>query len=302
VLLAVQGAYWFFSEQKQTRGAINRRLILARQNASARDVFDTLKRERGLIGLDSEQFEYLNDLVIQTGLRLEGKMLVVIAFLLGVLFFVLFGIAFGFGLIAFVLSAVFAAITLALFLALARRKRIAKFSEQLPDSIDVIVRGVKSGYPFTIALGLVAKEMSDPIGTEFGMTSDEINFGSDIGTALDNLFRRVGHEDLLYLTMALKIQAETGGNLAEILARLSSLLRQRTMLRLKVRAISAEGRLSAVFLTAMPFVLFSVVTLMRPDYYISVRDHPIVMPLLGIALMLLLVGNVIIYRMVNFKV
>ena len=302
VLLAVQGAYWFFSEQKRTRGAINRRLILARQNASPRDVFDTLKRERGLIGLDSERFDYLNDLVIQTGLRLEGKMLVVIAFLLGVLFFVLFGFAFGFGLIAFALSAVFAAIALALFLAVARRKRIARFSEQLPDSIDVIVRGVKSGYPFTIALGLVAKEMSDPIGTEFGMTSDEISFGSDIGTALDNLFKRVGHEDLLYLTMALKIQTETGGNLAEILARLSSLLRQRTMLRLKVRAISAEGRLSAVFLTAMPFVLFGIVTLMQPDYFTSVRGHPIAMPLLAIALMLLVVGNVIIYRMVNFKV
>ena len=302
VLLAVQGAYWFFSEQQRTRGAINRRLILAKQNASARDVFDTLKRERGLVGLDSERFEYLNDLVIQTGLRLEGKMLVVIAFLLGVLFFVLFGFAFGFGLVAFALSAVFAAIALALFLALARRRRIAKFSEQLPDSIDVIVRGVKSGYPFTVALGLVAKEMSDPIGTEFGMTSDEINFGSDLGTALDNLFRRVGHEDLLYLTMALKIQTETGGNLAEILARLSTLLRQRTMLRLKVRAISAEGRLSAVFLTAAPFVLFGVVTLMRPDYYTGVREHPIVMPLLAVALMLLLAGNVIIYRMVNFKV
>jgi tight adherence protein B len=134
------------------------------------------------------------------------------------------------------------------------------------------------------------------------MTSDEINFGSDLGTALDNLFHRVGHEDLLYLTMALKIQIETGGNLAEILSRLSSLLRQRAMLRLKVRAISAEGRLSAVFLTAMPFVLFAVVTLLRPDYYLGVRDNPLIMPLLAIAVILLLVGNVIIYRMVNFKV
>jgi tight adherence protein B len=302
VLLAVQGAYWFFTEQQRTRGAINRRLILARQNASARDVFETLKRERGLIGFNNERFDYLNDFVIQTGLRIEGKMLVVIAFFLGVLFFMLFGFAFGFGLIAFSLSAVFAAIALALFLALARRKRIAKFSEQLPDSIDVIVRGVKSGYPFTVALGLVAKEMSDPIGTEFGMTSDEINFGSDMGTALDNLFKRVGHEDLLYLTMALKIQSETGGNLAEILGRLSHLLRQRAMLRLKVRAISAEGRLSGIFLTAMPFVLFAVVTLLRPEYYFGIREHPLAMPLLAIAIMLLLAGNVIIYRMVNFKV
>jgi tight adherence protein B len=302
VLLAVQGAYWFYAEQRQVRGAINRRLILAKQNASARDVLDTLKRERGLIGLDSEHFAYLNDLVIQTGLRLEGKFLIGIAFLLGVLFFVLFGLAFGYGLIAFVLSAICAGVVLVLFLAIVRRKRIARFSEQMPDALDVIVRGVKSGYPFTVALGLVAKEMSDPIGTEFGMTSDEINFGSDLGTALDNLFHRVGHEDLLYLTMALKIQTETGGNLAEILSRLSSLLRQRAMLRLKVRAISAEGRLSAVFLTAMPFVLFGVVSLLRPDYYLGVSDNPIIMPILAVASIMLLAGNVIIYRMVNFKV
>jgi tight adherence protein B len=302
VLLAVQGAYWFFTEQRQIRGAINRRLVLAKENASARDVLDTLKRERGLLGFDSERFAYLNDLIAQTGLRLEGKLLVGISFLLGVLFFVFFGLAFGYGLIAFILSAISAGVALMLFLAIVRRKRIARFSEQMPDAIDVIVRGVKSGYPFTVALGLVAKEMSDPIGTEFGMTSDEINFGSDLGTALDNLFHRVGHEDLLYLTMALKTQIETGGNLAEILSRLSNLLRQRAMLRLKVRAISAEGRLSAVFLTATPFILFAVVTLLQPDYYLGVRDNPLIMPILAIAVMLLLVGNAIIYRMVNFKV
>ena len=302
VLLAVQGAYWFFTEQRQVRGAINRRLVLAKQNASARDVLDTLKRERGLVGFDIDHFAYLNDLIIQTGLRLEGKLLVAIAFLLGLLFFALFGFALGFGLIAFVLSAIFAGVILILFLAIVRRKRIARFSEQLPDAIDVIVRGVKSGYPFTVALGLVAKEMSDPIGTEFGMTSDEINFGSDVGTALDNLFQRVGHEDLLYMTMALKIQTETGGNLAEILSRLSGLLRQRAMLRLKVRAISAEGRLSAIFLTATPFVLFAILTLLKPDYFMGVRDNPLIMPALVVGLMLLLVGNVIIYRMVNFKV
>ena len=244
VLLAVQGAYWFFTEQKRVRGAVNRRLLLAKQTGSAQEVFETLKRERGLIGLDTKHFARLNDLILQTGLRLDAKLLIVVAFLLGLLFFVLFGLAFGYGLLSFIFSAIFAAVSMVLFLALVRRKRIARFSEQLPDAIDVIVRGVRSGYPFTVALGLVAKEMSDPIGTEFGMTSDEISFGSDIGTALDNLFHRVGHEDLLYLIMSLKIQTQTGGNLAEILSRLARLLRERAILRLKVRAISAEGRLS----------------------------------------------------------
>ena len=304
VLLAVQGAYWFFSEQQRVRGAINRRLVLAKQTGSAQEVFETLKRERGLVGLDTRRFAYLNDLLVQSGLRLDQKLLMAVAFLLGLLFFVLFGMAFGYGLQSLIFATILAALSMLLFLVLTRRKRIARFSEQLPDAIDVIVRGVKSGYPFTVALGLVTKEMSDPIGTEFGMTSDEISFGSDIGTALDNLFHRVGHEDLLYLNMSLKIQTQSGGNLAEILSRLARLLRERAILRLKVKAISAEGRLSAVFLTVMPFLLFAVISLMRPDYFFNdvLANHPITMPALVLALTLLVVGNFIIYRMVNFKV
>ena len=302
VLLAVQAAYWLVTEQKSARGAINRRLLLAQESSSAREIFETLKRERGLAGLDNEQFRRLNDLVVQTGLRLDGRLLIAGGFLLGILLFLLLGFAFGYGLISLILSAICSALVLVLLLVLIRRRRIAKFSEQLPDAIDVIVRGVRSGYPFTVALGLVAKEMNDPIGTEFGMTSDEISFGSEIGSALDHLFQRVGHEDLLYLIMGLKIQMQTGGNLAEILSRLARLLRERAMLRLKVRAISAEGRLSAVFLTVMPFLLFAVITFLQPEYFFSVRDHPIVMPALILGLLMLAAGNVIIYRMVNFKV
>ena len=304
VLLGVQGAYWLFSEQQRTRGAINRRLVLAKQGAHSQEVFEALKRERGLVGLDSKHFVHLNDLIIQTGLRLDQTLLISVGFGLSVLFFILFGLAFGYGLIAFLLAVLFSMISLVFFLILVRKKRIARFAEQLPDAIDVIVRGVKSGYPFTVALALVAKEMTDPIGTEFGMTSDEISFGSEIGAALDNLFHRVGHEDLLFLTMAVKIQNQTGGNLAEILSRLAHLLRERQMLRLKVRAISAEGRLSAVFLTIMPFVLFGIISLMRPDYFFNpdVLNHPITMPVFILGLIMLAVGNVIIYRMVNFEV
>jgi tight adherence protein B len=302
VLLAVQGAYWLFAERQRARGAVNRRLVLAKQSDSTQQIFEALKRERGVVGVDNERFRRLNDLLIQTGLRLDGKLLIAVAFLLGVVFFLLLGMAFGFGLMSFFLSAICSALVLLLLLTLIRRRRIAKFSEQLPDAIDVIVRGVRAGYPFTVALALVGKEMNDPIGTEFGMTSDEISFGSDIGSALDHLSQRVGHEDLLYLIMAIKIQVQTGGNLAEILSRLARLIRERAMLRLKVRAISAEGRLSAIFLTAMPFVLFGVVTLMQPDYFFSVRNHPITMPALIFCLFMLSLGNFVIYRMVNFKV
>ena len=302
VLLAVQGAYWFFTEQRRARGAVNRRLLLAKPSSSAQEIFETLKRERGLTGLDNEQFRHLNDLFIQTGLRLDGKILITVAFSLGLLFFLLLGFALGFGLLSFIVSVICGTLVLVLGLLIIRRKRIAKFAEQLPDAIDVIVRGVKAGYPFTVALALVGKEMSDPIGTEFGMTSDEISFGAQVGSALDHLAQRVGHGDLLYLTMGLKIQMQTGGSLAEILSRLARLLRQRAMLRLKVKSLSAEGRLSAIFLTAMPFVLFGVITLMNPPYFFDVRDHPLIMPALILGLSMLMVGNFIIYRMVHFKV
>jgi len=302
VLLAVQGGYWFFAERKRVRGALNRRLLLARQIGSAQEVFEELKRERGLTGLDTARLASLNKLILQSGLRVDAKSSIFVAFALGLLFFLLIGFTLGYGLVSFILSAICAAFSMVLFFAWTRRKRIARFSEQLPDSIDVIVRGVRSGYPFTVALGLVAKEMADPIGTEVGMTSDEISFGSEVGAALDNLFYRVGHEDLLYLTMALKVQTQTGGNLGEILSRLARLLRERAMLRLKVRSISAEGRLSAIFLSAMPFVIFAIISLLNRDYYGGVRDHPLIMPAFIIGLTLLVVGNVIIYRMVNFKV
>jgi tight adherence protein B len=302
VLLAVQGGYWLFVERQRSQSAVNRRLTLAMKTASSQEVFETLKRERGLIEFDNQHLAYFNELIIQSGLRLNGKMLVTAAFFLGTLFFILFGLGLGYGLVSFSLAIIFAGLSLILYVLVIRRRRIAQFSEQLPDAIDVIVRGVKSGYPFTVALSLVAKEMSDPVGTEFGMTSDEISFGSSLGAVLDNLYRRVGHGDLLYLTMAIKIQTETGGNLAEILTQLARLIRERAMLRLKVKSITAEGRLSAVFLSAFPFVIFAIVNLISPDYFGKVRDNPIIMPAVIFALIMLFVGNVIIYRMVNFKV
>jgi len=178
---------------------------------------------------------------------------------------------------------------------------MAQFSEQLPDALDIIVRGVRVGYPLPAALSLVAQEMSDPIGTEFGITSDEISFGLDIKAAVENLYRRAGSEDVMFLVIALNIQSQTGGNLAELLARLSRMIRNRAKLRLKVRALTAEGRLSAIFLSLMPFLLFGAISFIAPDYFSSVRHHPVILPALFIGLSMLFLANVILYRMVNAK-
>jgi tight adherence protein B len=155
--------------------------------------------------------------------------------------------------------------------------------------------------PFTSAVALVAREMPDPVGTEFGMLADEIAFGLDVRSALANLYRRVGQADLLFLTVSVGIQAQTGGNLAEILSRLSKLMRNRANMRLKIKALSAEGRASAITLSAFPFVMFFLVNFISPAYYGAIRSNPIVEPAIYLGLFLLVVGNAIMYRMVNFK-
>jgi tight adherence protein B len=300
--LGVQAGYRLLFEDRKAQQVVNRRLLLSREISNPQEVLETLRRERGFIEGDNPTLRRWNDILTQSGLRLDGKVLVVVAFALSAVFFLFFGLIVGYGVSSLVLGLVFAALGMVLFFVITRQRRIARFSEQLPDALDVIVRGVRAGYPLIVALGLVAREMPDPIGSEFGMTSDEINFGLNLHSTLDNLYRRVGHDDLLFFIMSVKVQNQTGGNLAEILSRLSHLIRSRAMLRLKVRAVSSEGRLSGVFLTAMPFILFGLVTLLSPGYYRDVWDHPFITPALILGITLLLIGNFVIYRMVNFKI
>src|SRR5262249_32641100 len=216
-------------------------------------------------------------------------------------YLVALGVAMGFGIGTILLAPVATVLSILLYLKRVRSRRIARFAEQFPDAVDVIVRGVRVGYPFSSAISLVAKEMPDPIGTEFGMTADEIAFGLDIRSALENLYRRVGQEDLLFLVIAMSIQLQTGGKLSELLMRLARTVRLRQTLRLKVRALTAEGRLSGIFLSLTPFLLIGIISLLSPEYFRSVLDNPIIMPAAGFGLFLLLIGNVMMFKMINFK-
>ena len=221
--------------------------------------------------------------------------------ILAVLFYFLLSFALGSDFLALTLAVPLAAAAIYLFLQRARRRRIAAFSEQLPDALDVIVRGLRAGHPFRVALGLVAREMPDPVGSEFGIVADEIMFGLAQSAAIDNLFPRVGQPDLSFFSTAVNIQNQTGGNLAEILSRLSSMLRSRSKLRLKIRALSSEGRLSAIALSATPFILFFIITFLSPEYFVSVKDHWIIPPATVLAAFMLIIGNIALYKMVNFK-
>lgn len=301
VVLAVQAVYLVFFRLRTQKKAINRRLALGSELTGTETVLETLRRERGFTNVSSPIYQRINDWLTQTGLSINRTALVLAAVAIFIALFLIIGLIFGYGPLSVVASLFLALFFVYFYLAIARTRRIARVGEQLPDALDIIVRGVRVGHPFPMALNLVAREMPDPIGTEFGMTGDEIGFGLAVKTAVDNLYRRTGHEDLLFFVIAISIQSQTGGNLGEVLHRLSRMIRARAKLRLKVRALSAEGRMSAYALTVFPFALFGIVSFISPEYFGSVRYHPLIMPAAVIGLFMLGLANVIIYRMVNAK-
>lgn len=302
VLLAVQGLYVVFFKVRQEKAAVNRRLTLSTQLNNPNEVLDILRRERGVEFLNRfSALEQLNDLVVQSGVRANGLSFVLLSLVLGLANTALLTMALGSPVVGFVVAVPATIGLMYLYLRIAQQRRIAAFGEQFPDALDVMVRGVRAGHPFRVALGLVAREMPDPVGSEFGIVTDEVMFGLEQSVAIDNLIKRVGQPDLVFFATAVNVQHQTGGNLAEILTRLSHLLRNRSKLRLKIRALSSEGRLSAVALSLAPFVLFGIISLLSPDYFLSVKNHPIIPPLIAVCLGLLVVGNIVMYRMVNFK-
>lgn len=147
-----------------------------------------------------------------------------------------------------------------------RAKRIQQFEEQLPDAIDMVKRALRAGHPFTGAIKLVADEMDDPVAGEFGTTFADINYGNDTRRAMLGLLQRVPSVTVMALVTSILVQRETGGNLAEILDRIATVVRGRFKLQRKVKTLSAEGRLSAWILALVPLVLFAVIWVTTPDY------------------------------------
>jgi tight adherence protein B len=149
---------------------------------------------------------------------------------------------------------------------------------------------------------MVAREMGDPVGSEFGIVADEITYGADLETAMRNLYFRIGQDDLPLFVTAVAIQSSTGGNLGEILENLSSVIRQRFKMRRKIRSLASEGRASALILSSLPIAMFIVIQVITPEFYASVWHEDLTKIGLGAAGAWMLLGNFIMFKMVNFKI
>jgi tight adherence protein B len=183
-----------------------------------------------------------------------------------------------------------------------KRKRMEKFQGQLPEALDLIARALKAGQALSGALKMVADEMDDPVGHEFDKALNEINFGVGVPEALKNLANRVDCLDLKFFVIAVIIQRETGGNLAEILENIARIIRERFKLHGRIRILAAEGKLSAIILTGLPFMTAFVLFFANPQYIQVLAIDPLGRVLAGVGISLMILGIFSMKRMIAIKV
>ena len=302
--LAAEAVYLSCYSAASYRSKINRRLMLSKDSASRENVLIELRRERGLTASGDYRLGLiaLNRLILQSGTTIGFSQLIIVAVFVGLVAFATIMVIRG-SIVEAAVAGLIGAIALPyLALRFLRSRRQKKFGAQFPDALDIIVRSLRAGHPVPIAIAMVGREMPDPIGSEFGIVSDEITYGADLETALRNLYSRLGSDDLPLFVTAVAIQGATGGNLGEILENLSGVIRQRFKMRRKIRALAAEGRASAMILSALPIGLFIVIQFIAPDFYSSVWDEHLTKVLLVCAGVWMLIGNLIMFKMVNFKI
>lgn len=189
-------------------------------------------------------------------------------------------------------------------LALIRRKaarRMAVFVQQLPDALDLMARGLHVGHPLNVTIQSVARDMQDPIASEFGVIFDQVSYGDDLVNAFRDLAARVPLEDMRYLAVAIAIQHGTGGNLSEVLHTLAKVIRDRITMRKRVQAISSEGRLTSIFLSGLPLLILIATSITAPDYYLGVANDRLFRPFAITVGVLIVLNYLAMRKLVNFR-
>jgi tight adherence protein B len=182
------------------------------------------------------------------------------------------------------------------------KRRIAKFNSNFPDAIELMVRGLRSGLPITETLGIVASEISGPVGIEFRMVSDKMKIGRTMEAALQETADRLGTAEFQFFVITLAIQRETGGNLAETLSNLADVLRKRAQMKLKIRAMSSESKASAYIVGSLPFIVFTLVWMINPHYMSGFfSDQRLMVAGMG-GMVWMGIGAFIMAKMVNFEI
>lgn len=306
VVMLVEGIYLtVFGKSISLNSRVNRRLALMEKGGGREKVLEQLRKEMGqhMAVKGIPFYALLAEKAQKANIAFSPRQLV--ALMIGLSIFAYVGLTIGTGAAAAIRVILAVAMGFGgvyLWVASKAKKRVKMIEEQLPDAIELMVRSLRVGHPFSSAIGIVAREVPDPLGSEFGVISDEAAYGRDIADSLQDLAERVGLQDLRFLAVAVRIQQTSGGNLAEILAGLSSVVRARFKLFRRVAAITAEAKWSGMFLSGFPIVALIMINVLQPHYYDKVMTTPYFIPACVVVGVFLTVNVIFMKIMVSIKV
>ena len=307
VFLFVEGIYLAaFGRSIKLNSRVSRRLDLLQKTGGSREqVLEQLRKEMGqhMRGRGIPLYSVLAEKAQKGAIAFSPTQLMMIMGVVAVFVFVALTLGTQTGIAVRAVLAPVAGVGIVYMWVNKKAKARTKLIEdQLADAIELMVRSLKVGHPFASAVGVVSKEVADPLGTEFGIIADEAQYGRDIAEALSHMADRLDVQDLKFLAVAVAIQQQSGGNLAEILENLAQVVRLRYRLFRRVAAITSEARFSGWFLSFFPLAALAAINLLDPDYFGEVKDIPAFVPAAIIALALMVLNIVVMKKLTDIRV
>ncbi|WP_170416714.1 type II secretion system F family protein [Ruegeria atlantica] len=306
VLLLVEGIYLVaFGKSISLNSRVNRRLDMLEKGVGREQVLEQLRKEmqQHMKSQSVPLYSLLADKAQKAAIAFSPRQLIMIMVLVSGFAYV--GLSIGTGtelVLRIALSIAIGVGGVYAWVASKAKKRMGLMEEQLPDAVELMVRSLRVGNPFVSTIQIVANEVQDPLGTEFGVIADECAYGRDVGEALKDMAERLGMQDLRFLSVAVGIQQQAGGNLAEILAGLAKVIRARFRLFRRVNAITAEAKWSGKFLSGFPVFCLLFILVKSPNYYDEVLDHPLFIPLCFFVGIMLTLNLIVMRVLTNIKV
>ncbi|GAA6158723.1 MULTISPECIES: type II secretion system F family protein [Ruegeria] len=306
VLALVEGIYLVaFGKSISLNSRVNRRLDMLDKGVGREQVLEQLRKEmqQHMQTQSIPLYSLLADKAQKAAIAFSPRQLIMIMVLVSAFAFV--GLSIGTATATFLRIAISIAIGVGGVYAWVNHKaskRMALLEEQLPDAVELMVRSLRVGNPFVSSIQIVANEVQDPLATEFGVIADECAYGRDVGEALKDLAQRLDMQDLRFLSVAVGIQQQSGGNLAEILAGLAQVIRARFRLFRRVKAITAEAKWSGKFLSGFPVFCLVFILVKDPGYYDEVIDHPWFIPACFFVGIMLTLNLIVMRILTNIKV
>lgn len=306
VLVLVEGLYLVaFGKSISLNSRVNRRLEMLEKGQRREEVLDKLRKEmqQHMNAKSIPLYSLLAEKAQKAAIAFTPQQLLLVMAGLSVMVFM--GLTIGTATeipVRIAMSVGMGIGAVFMWISMKANKRMSLIEEQLPDAVELMVRSLRVGHPFTNAISIVSKEIQDPLASEFGVIADEAAYGRDVGEALKDMAERLDMQDMRFLAVAVTIQQQSGGNLAEILAGLAKVIRSRFRLFRRVKAITAEAKWSGKFLSAFPVAALIVINVTKPNYYDEVRETPYFIPACFFVAVFLGVNLLVMRVLTNIKV